>query len=218
MRDRIDDGTSGEAAAVRGALNARAVALAHAGRLAARREGGRCPLPPCGSWRGSSCGCWASAAGRWPRRRPWRSPSAARPSPRRRSFGAARVPGDRALARYIEEQCPALEDRLATAVARHRRYRGRHAGRAMPAFGVPCWPMRRGRSETCRSTASCPRERVRRAGVLAGLGVRRCSWQPRSGSSPGGRRCATAALYAIPGRLVLHVSPGDARVKRGARS
>jgi len=33
--------------------------------------------------------------------------------------------------------------------------------------------------------------------------------------APGRQALRFAALYAVPGRLVLHVSPGDARVKRG---
>ena len=75
--------------------------------------------------------------------------------------------------------------------------------------------MRRGRSAQCRSTASCPRERVRRAGLLAGLGALALLVAAALWIEPGRQALRTAALYAIPGRLVLHVSPGDARVKRG---
>ncbi len=120
------------------------------------------------------------------------------------------VPGDRALARYIEEQCPELEDRLATAVEivagsspAHAGIRGAMLADASRALGQ------------VSLAAIVPRERVRRAGLLATAAVAALVAAAALWVEPGRQALRFAALYAVPGRLVLHVSPGHARIKRG---
>ena len=122
-----------------------------------------------------------------------------------------RAPRDRALARYIEEQCPALEDRLATAVeiagdqtSAGGRLRGALLADASRALGEA--PL----------DDIVPRERVRRAGVFAAVATFAVLAAVALWIEPGRQALRSAAFYAIPGRLVLQVSPGDARVKRGA--
>ena len=137
--------------------------------------------------RGSPSGALALGGGalalvalrsRWP---------SAPPSSRRRSFAASARPRDRALARYIEEQCPALEDRLATAVE--------IAGDAdLPpaaAFAAPCWPMPRARSAKRRSTTSSR---------ASGCGVPACSLPSATFAV-----LVAAALWIEPGRQALRV-------------
>ena len=63
-------------------------------------------------------------------------------------------------------------------------------------------------TRSARAAAAC---RGLAAGAPARSSRRRCS-----GSSQDGRRLRVAALYAVPGRLALHVSPGDVRLKRGS--
>jgi hypothetical protein len=120
------------------------------------------------------------------------------------------APGDRALARYIEEQCPELEDRLATAVE--------IVGGASPAGegirGAMLADASRALGHVSLETI-VPRERVRRAGLLAGAAAVALVAAAALWLAPGRQALRFAALYAVPGRLVLHVSPGDARVKRG---
>ena len=121
-----------------------------------------------------------------------------------------RIPGDRAFARYIEEQCPALEDRLATAVEVVRGSSPAHAGirSAMLADAS------RALGEVSLATI-VPPDRVRRAGLLAGAAGVALMAAAALWIEPGRQALRLAALYVVPGRLVLQVSPGNARVKRG---
>jgi hypothetical protein len=120
------------------------------------------------------------------------------------------VPAPRELARYIEEQCPELEDRLATAVDVSVRpsddggplREAMLADAARALRGVPLGDV-------------VPGARVRRAGLTAAgaslvLAAVAILW-----IGPGYRAIRAAGLYALPGRLVLEVTPGHARVKRG---
>ena len=158
--------------------------------------------------RGSSCAPCDWAAGRWRWWPAWRCDQ------HRRGCGGTRrrrpVPADRALARYIEEQCPALEDRLATAV---------EVAGEMPAVdaGIRSAML----ADASRALGDVPLDtivpgnRVQRARQLAAAGALALIAAAALWIEPGRQAFRAAALYAIPGRLVLHVSPGDARVKRG---
>jgi hypothetical protein len=121
------------------------------------------------------------------------------------------APGDRALARYIEEQCPNLEDRLVTAV---------EVAGDVPAGGALLrGVMLADASQALREApldAVVPRDRIRRAGALAGLGSLALLVAASLWIEPARHVLGIAALYVIPGRLVLQVTPGNARVKRGA--
>ena len=106
---------SGHTAAVRAAHGGRAIPLAHPGAIAA--GGGR----GCGDGRrvAGRVGHRSAPGARRGRTRARRGRCAGDhdgPFVRSRSSAASPCPEDRALARYIEEQCPELEDRLATAV------------------------------------------------------------------------------------------------------
>jgi hypothetical protein len=119
------------------------------------------------------------------------------------------LPGDRALARYIEEQHPALEDRLVTAVevagdvAADASLRG-----AMLADTA-------GALEYVPLDDIVPRERLQRVAVLAAIGSLGVIIALLLWVEPGRQAMRVAGLYAVPGRLALHVSPGDVRLKRG---
>jgi hypothetical protein len=120
------------------------------------------------------------------------------------------VPGDRALARYIEEQCPELEDRLATAVE--------IVGGSSPADAGISRAMLADASRALARVslaAIVPRERIRSAGILAAAATAALMAAVALWVEPGRQALRFAALYAVPGRLVLQVSPGHARVKRG---
>ena len=120
-----------------------------------------------------------------------------------------RLPGDRALARYIEEQHPALEDRLVTAVQvagdDHADASIRGALLTDTAGALDRVPL----------DDIVPRERLRRASVLAATGAAGVLVALLLWIEPGRQALRVAALYAVPGRLALHVAPGDVRLKRG---
>ena len=120
------------------------------------------------------------------------------------------VPAPRELARYIEELCPQLEDRLATAID----VNGRPGGEASPLRQAMLADAARALQGAALEDV-VPRERVRRAGLSAAgasvvFGLVAILWV-----GPGYRAIRAAGLYALPGRLVLEVAPGNARVKRG---
>jgi Domain of unknown function (DUF4175) len=120
-----------------------------------------------------------------------------------------RLPGDRALARYIEEQHPALEDRLVTAV--------QVAGddRADASMRGALLADTAGALDRAPLDDIVPRERLRRASMLAGIGAAGVLVALLLWIEPGRQAMRVAALYAVPGRLALHVAPGDVRLKRG---
>jgi hypothetical protein len=124
------------------------------------------------------------------------------------------APGDRVLARYIEEQCPGLEDRLATAIeiVEHT------AADTPPADAGIRTAMLADASRALGLVpldSVIPRERVRRAALLAGLGAAAMLVAAALWIEPGRQALRVAAIYAVPGRLVLQVAPGNARLKRG---
>jgi hypothetical protein len=120
------------------------------------------------------------------------------------------LPADRALARYIEEQCPALEDRLATAVEVAGETPHVDAGIRSAMLADASRALGQVPLETI-----VPRDRLRRARQFAAVGALALIVAAVLWIEPGRQAFRAAALYAIPGRLVLQVSPGDARIKRG---
>lgn len=119
-----------------------------------------------------------------------------------------RVPTDRQVARFVEEQCPELEDALASAV-------GLDGAAAERAFGA-------------RLVADAA-ERIRRLDldrVVSGRRLRRLAVQSAAAAvllvglasqagGPVGRAARAARLYAFPVTVAIDVSPGDVRVPAG---
>ena len=119
-----------------------------------------------------------------------------------------RTPDNSQVARYIEERCPALQDRLASAADVIRggrlspfrellvRDAARHAHAVDPRQVVPRRELHRPLVQTIGAAAV----------LLLVLAL---------GSGPLGRLGSTAWLYAFPYTAALHVEPGDARVPAG---
>ena len=126
----------------------------------------------------------------------------------RAAWRLRRLPDDGQVARYIEERCPALQDRLASAaevIARGRpsafrellvRDAAHHARRVAARQVVPRRELRRPFAQLAAAAAV----------LLLALAL---------GSGPLGRLGSTAWLYAFPHTAALHVEPGDARVPAG---
>ena len=119
-----------------------------------------------------------------------------------------RLPDDGQVARFIEERCPALQDRLASAADVIRggrpspfrelvvRDAARHARGLDPRQVVPRRELHRPLAQTLAAAAV----------LLLVLAL---------GSGPLGRLGSTAWLYAFPYTASLHVEPGHARVPVG---
>ena len=119
-----------------------------------------------------------------------------------------RMPEFGQVARYIEERCPALQDRLASAADVIRggrpspfremvvRDAARHASGVDPRQVVPRRELHRPLAQTIAAAAV----------LLLVLAL---------GSDPLGRLGSTAWLYAFPHTAALHVEPGDAHVPAG---
>ena len=116
-----------------------------------------------------------------------------------------RVPGDRQVARFIEERCPDLEDRLASATevvdgGRPSTFRDLvlvDAAAKARAVEIDQVVARRDVRRSVVRSASAT------AALLAVLAV---------GIAPVGRIARAAWLYAFPYSAVLEIEPGDARV------
>jgi hypothetical protein len=124
------------------------------------------------------------------------------------SWSRRPVPGERALARFVEEHCPSLEERLITAVEVTAR-RDEASSVLAPAM----------LADADRAVAAVsldevvPSVTLRRAGMKALAAVAACVVVLALWVEPGRRALQTAALQIFPGRFMLTVSPGDARVK-----
>ena len=119
-----------------------------------------------------------------------------------------RIPSDTQVARFIEEQCPDLEDRLASATE--------VAGSGQPsALGglVLADAAAKVRSVDVDRVVASDRVRgsiLRGAAATVALVV-----VFAAGSGPMGRIARTAWLYAFPYTVTLEIEPGDARVVAG---
>jgi hypothetical protein len=117
-----------------------------------------------------------------------------------------RLPDDPALARFVEESCPSLEDRLVTAVEAMR-----NPG---PSGLTPALLADADRAVSTLSVddvvppASLRRATIHAAGTLALCAATAFMWL-----EPGHRALQITALWLMPGHFALNVSPGDVRVQ-----
>lgn len=118
------------------------------------------------------------------------------------------APDDRQVARYIEERCPALEDRLTSAADVAR------GGRPSPFRELVVGDAaRHARDVDVRLVV--PRREILRRSAQVGAAIAVLLLVLAAGSDPLGRLGRTAWLYAFPHTAALHVEPGDARVPVG---
>ncbi len=119
-----------------------------------------------------------------------------------------RSPGDRQIARFVEERCPELEDSLVTAVTE----RGNTARGEVLAAVV---------GDALRRTRNLDHDRIvssealRRAGISAVAATAALFVLGFFSASPAGRAAGVFALYVFPERLVLEVVPGDVKLRAG---
>ena len=128
----------------------------------------------------------------------------------REALPLRRIPDDRHVARFIEERAPSLDDRLVSAVDVLRSDRA-----ASPAIVEPMLADTARRAEALDLDTIVPADALRRAGfqsvaatlVLVALLV--------AARGPARQAFDATALALFPGRVVLAVSPGNARIKAG---
>ncbi|MYI75242.1 MAG: hypothetical protein F4057_07960 [Acidobacteria bacterium] len=118
------------------------------------------------------------------------------------------APDDRRVARYIEERCPALQDRLTSAADVAR------GGRPSPFRDLVVGDAAR-HARDVDARLVVPRSEIRRRSAQVGAAVAGLLLVLAAGSDPLGRLGRTAWLYAFPHTAALHVEPGDARVPVG---
>ncbi len=118
------------------------------------------------------------------------------------------APDDRRVARYIEERCPALQDRLTSAADVAR------GGRPSPFRELVVGDAAR-HARGVDAGVVVPRSEIRRRSLQVGAAVAGLLLVLAAGSDPLGRLGRTAWLYAFPHTAALHVEPGDARIPVG---
>ncbi|MBI2828870.1 MAG: hypothetical protein HYX77_06330 [Acidobacteria bacterium] len=118
-----------------------------------------------------------------------------------------RAPRDLQLARFIEEQCPDLDDVLVTAV-------GEEASGSDPvAVAVVDEALRRVRGiDRSRIVSDAA---LRRSGLMAGAAVSALLILAAFSAGPAGQAARLFGIYLSPDRLALSVSPGDVRIRGG---
>ena len=126
----------------------------------------------------------------------------------RAAWRLRRAPDDRQMARYVEERCPALDDRLASAADAARRARPSVFRDLLMADAV-----RAARAAGLQRVV--PRQAVRRSAAGGAAAVAALLLALGFGSDPLGRIARTTWLYAFPYGALLEVEPGDARVVAG---
>ena len=119
-----------------------------------------------------------------------------------------RTPGDRQVARFVEECCPELEDTLVTAVAEREQ-----TGQRPMLAAVVGDAVRRMRALDPDRIVS--REALRRAALMAAAATIVLFVLGAFSAGPAGRAAHVFALYMFPERLVLEVVPGDVKVRAG---
>jgi hypothetical protein len=119
-----------------------------------------------------------------------------------------RVPGDRQIARFIEECCPELEDTLVTAVAE----RGA-AGRRPMADAVVGDAVKRTRGLDLDRIVS--RRAFRAVAIRATAATLAFLVLAGVALGPAARAARLLALYLFPAQLVIEVAPGDVRMLAG---
>ena len=118
------------------------------------------------------------------------------------------APDDRQVARYVEERCPALQDRLTSAADIAR------GGRPSPFRELVVGDAAR-HARAVDPRVVVPRGEILTRSAQVGAAVAVLLLVLAAGSDPLGRLGRTAWLYALPHTAALHVEPGDARVPVG---
>ena len=117
-------------------------------------------------------------------------------------------PSDRQVARFVEERCPELEDRLASATA----LAGRTGAEPMRGLVI--------------ADAAARARQIETGSVVSRDALARATWQAAAavavllvsglvGWAPAARVVSAARAHLLPGALSLIVEPGDARVIAG---
>ena len=126
------------------------------------------------------------------------------------AWRVSRWPNDRLMARFMEERVPELEDRVVTAVEFGEQPGKGHA----PAVaGLLADAVRHLRQLDFERIVS--RHAIKRAGLVAGLGVGLLVLAAVAGRTPALRASDTLAFYVFPSRMDIDVQPGHARVTAG---
>lgn len=129
----------------------------------------------------------------------------------RRMRFAAREVTDAQVARLIEERCPDLEDRVATAVAHRQPRPGESPLRASMLRDVA------ERLRAVEPASVIPRRDVRMAALGAALAGLALAGVLVPFSRPVRQAGTVTGLHLFPARMTLEVTPGDTRVHAGAR-
>jgi hypothetical protein len=124
-----------------------------------------------------------------------------------------RSPGDIQVARFIEERAPTLEDRLVSAV-----------DVANPTLATPAAPLFADlmladagrRAQDVDLDTVLPAIAVRRAGFQAAASVLVLAAVLWAARGPARQAFDSASLSLFPARVVLEVTPGNARIKAGS--
>ena len=127
------------------------------------------------------------------------------------AWSARKVPGDRRIARYVEEQCPELEDRLATAVefADKPAGAGEHPVRDWLVADVV------GRLRGLEWDRIISISAIRRAALVAAAAAAVLLLVMMMSRTAARRAYDAASFYAFPSRLSIEVTPGDTSVRAG---
>ena len=130
-----------------------------------------------------------------------------------------RIPSDRQVARYIEESCPGLEERLTSAADVLGRMRDHRVGRGHDTPGTDLSHLVVGdatrRARTIDLDRVVSRSHVRSAILRTTVAVLAFVVVSVTGSQTLQRIARVAWLYAFPASAVLVVEPGDTRVLAG---
>jgi Domain of unknown function (DUF4175) len=124
-----------------------------------------------------------------------------------------RSPGDIQVARFIEERAPALDDRLVSAVDVTD---PTHATPTAPAFADLMLADAGRRAQEVDLDAVLPAIALRRAGFQAAASVLVLAAVLWAARGPARQAVDSASLSLFPARVVLEVTPGNARIKAGA--
>ena len=119
-----------------------------------------------------------------------------------------RVPPDAAIARFIEERDPALDDRLVSAVDVAR-------GASAPGLAEAMLADAARRSARVDVDAIVPSQMLRRAGAQAAAAAVVLAVVLFAARGPARDAADAASLTLFPARIGLDVKPGNARIKAG---
>src|SRR5581483_1905420 len=121
------------------------------------------------------------------------------------------VPGDRQVARFIEERAPSLDDRLASAVD----VVASDVATSSPDLVGPMLADSAARAAAVDPASIVSSDALRRAALQAGAALVVLAALAIVAIGPAREAYDAAALALFPGRVTLDVTPGNARVKAG---